>query len=318
MALAARPPWSSPMQSMSRPPRHFLSVRVRKRLSACFLAPRVLRVIFEDASRRARLVWSRGGHSPTKSENTCSAAGGLPSPPDRGRDLPTEAGFARPKPSCVGLPTGGCCVPGRSLGAAATRHASFLSWGSQRSSLHRQAFQVSTPTRRTRRASVEGCQLLDMFRPCRFSRLRRLSPPGGCGLVASRCRSWDSPRFRLCSGACRGLGPRYVPCERRALPSRTRACGRHRSVASPRPAPSHRGLRLAPPTRFRGDWAAHDLWSPLPPHTPDPGRGDLHRPKPVSPSTDPGRWRVLLWCGPPVSSASPLPKQPDPFSPGDL
>lgn len=75
------------------------------------------------------------------------------------------------------------------------RPASFLSWGSQRPSLHRHAHQVSTPTRRERHASVEGCQLLDSFRPCRFSRLRRLAPPERCGLVASRYRSWDSSRF---------------------------------------------------------------------------------------------------------------------------
>jgi hypothetical protein len=75
------------------------------------------------------------------------------------------------------------------------RPASFLSWGSQRPSLHRLAHQVSTPTRRERHASVEGCQLLDSFRPCRFSRLRRLAPPERCGLVASRYRSWDSSRF---------------------------------------------------------------------------------------------------------------------------
>jgi hypothetical protein len=109
--LAARPPWPSPVQCTGRPPRHFLSVRVRKRLSACFLAPRVLRVTFEDASRRARLAWSCLGHSPTKSKNTCSAAGGSPQLSDLSRSPPTEVGLVRPKTNCLGLPTGGGCSP---------------------------------------------------------------------------------------------------------------------------------------------------------------------------------------------------------------
>lgn len=34
-----------------------------------------------------------------------------------------------------------------------------------------------------------------MVRPCGFSPLRRVAPPRLCGLVASHCRSWGSPRF---------------------------------------------------------------------------------------------------------------------------
>jgi hypothetical protein len=62
--------------------------------------------------------------------------------------------------------------------------------------------------RRPRRASTPGDGLLLRlrpgaassrvpFRPCRFSRLRRLSPRVRCRFVAPCCRSWGSPGFRL-------------------------------------------------------------------------------------------------------------------------
>jgi len=171
--------------STGRSSRLFLSWRVTGRLISRLLAPRVLRLTFEDASLRVRLVW------PATSEH-------------------------RPKPVL-----------------SAARHASFLSWGSQRPSLHRHTHQVSTPASCMQGASSEGCQLLGLFRPCRFSRLRRLPPPGGRGLVASRYRSWDSPRFRLRSGASPVTAPRYVssvpgaseqdPCVWRTSPTRVSA-----------------------------------------------------------------------------------------------
>jgi hypothetical protein len=76
-----------------------------------------------------------------------------------------------------------------------------LSWGSQRPSLHRHTLQVSSPghdslrTRSSPSPSTKACHCLGTVRPCRSSRLRRLSPPGRCRLVASCSRSWDSPRF---------------------------------------------------------------------------------------------------------------------------
>jgi len=62
-------------------------------------------------------------------------------------------------PSSRSRPVRAACVSrvpsDRSRPVHSTRHASFLSWGSQRTSLHRQTLQMSTPTRRKRCASVE-------------------------------------------------------------------------------------------------------------------------------------------------------------------
>jgi hypothetical protein len=49
--------------------------------------------------------------------------------------------------------------------------------------------------------SAKSCHALRLFRPCRFSRLRRLAPPRRCRFVAPCYRSWDSPRFRWGAGA---------------------------------------------------------------------------------------------------------------------
>lgn len=77
---------------------------------------------------------------------------------------------------------------------------SILSWGSQSSSLRRHTLQKSTPTTPPQQAEREGFgqgqPVLDTFRPRRFSRPRRLTPPGRCEHLAARSRPWDSSRFR--------------------------------------------------------------------------------------------------------------------------
>jgi len=58
-------------------------------------------------------------------------------------------------------------------------------------------FAAERPLPRTLpHASVAGSHPCNSFRPRGFAPPRRFPPLGGRGLVASRCRSWGSPRFR--------------------------------------------------------------------------------------------------------------------------
>jgi hypothetical protein len=110
LALAARPPWSSPVQH--GPTSEALPLCACPQAVECLLPrpscpSRHLRR--RITSRAARLVLLLA-HS-DKSAHTCSAQGGLPLPSDRSRSPPTVAGFVRRSPNCVGLPTSGCCSP---------------------------------------------------------------------------------------------------------------------------------------------------------------------------------------------------------------
>jgi hypothetical protein len=54
------------------------------------------------------------------------------------------------------------------------------------------------------------------FQPRGFAPPRRFAPPQSRGLVASRCQSWGSPRFRFVRPVARPL----VPFPRRSYPSK--------------------------------------------------------------------------------------------------
>jgi hypothetical protein len=139
-----------------------------------------------------------------------------------------------------------------------------LSWGSQRPSLHRHSFQVSTPgpvpsrKRDVQCPSTKACHRLDTFRPCRSSRLRRFSPPGRCRLVASCSRSWDSPRFRW-------MGSHRAGC---SVPS---GLGRFQLDAFPR----HRGPRRRVPSSAPSELVASDRVVDSPVVTGPPDASDL-------------------------------------------
>jgi hypothetical protein len=77
------------------------------------------------------------------------------------------------------------------------------------------------------------------FRPCRFSRLRRLAPRTWCRLVASCSRSWGSPGFcppRARSPTAQG-GPEQAPVHQRCGPARPAASTARRSALQPPPDP---------------------------------------------------------------------------------
>jgi len=57
--------------------------------------------------------------------------------------------------------------------------------------------EESTPGGCRHPPSGTGYHARSAFRPRGFAPPRRFAPPRPCGLVASRCRSWGSPRFRL-------------------------------------------------------------------------------------------------------------------------
>ena len=88
----------------------------------------------------------------------------------------------------------------------------------------------------------EGTTLEIPFRPRGFAPPRRLPPLGGRGLVASRCQSWGSPRFRL-SGSWPTPGRIQVPS---GVPMPSPRRFSHPSKDSPRPQPHHVTVAVAP------------------------------------------------------------------------
>jgi hypothetical protein len=84
---------------------------------------------------------------------------------------------------------------------------------------------------------VPNRQVRDRCRPRGFAPPRRFAVPGSRGLVASRCRSWGSPRFVRCRATGRA-GHRAVRSPRDAF--RT-----PRRIPSPTAAPRHRGRCLS-------------------------------------------------------------------------
>jgi hypothetical protein len=78
-----------------------------------------------------------------------------------------------------------------------------------------------------------GSHLGFSFRPRGFSPPRRLSPRWSCGLVASRCRSWGSPRYDLDAHTPRRTpSPAAVPCHHGRCPLAVLPC-RSSRLASP-------------------------------------------------------------------------------------
>lgn len=183
-------------------------------------APRVLRLAFEDALRHSRLVMSV--RSLRSDRGRCSSCARLQSA------VHSAEAVRCVLPAClVFLPTE--VVQSTRLAMRASSHGVLKDHPSI--DMHSRC-----PLPRAARDALRSrpCQILDVFRPCRFSRLRRLSPPGWCGLVASRCQSWDSSGFRLCS--CRGpvQTPRclFTPMLR-TRPSWSRSCLAPRPTTSP-------------------------------------------------------------------------------------
>lgn len=76
--------------------------------------------------------------------------------------------------------------------------------------------------------SVRSCHTPDTFRPCRSSRLRRLSPLERCRLVPSCSRPWGWPRFRPVPSSRGGGGSDIRRCLLPVLPgwSAASACFR--------------------------------------------------------------------------------------------
>jgi hypothetical protein len=123
-----------------------------------------------------------------------------------------------------------------------------------------------------------------VFRPRGFAPPRRLPPRGGCGFVAPRCRSWNSPRFTMPSSArsreshrrtdidSRDAGlvpyedfppsvavPRHRDCSRSPQPfpscryPSTPHDDRNRRAGTLQP-PKRRPMRGVPPCRRGGGW----------------------------------------------------------------
>jgi len=79
------------------------------------------------------------------------------------------------------------------------------------------------------------------FRPRGFAPPRRFPPLGGCGLVASRCRSWGSSRFLLSAVS---LAHRRTGCSRRTTHFPRRCFVPFEEFPSPTAVPRHRGRCL--------------------------------------------------------------------------
>jgi len=105
----------------------------------------------------------------------------------------------------------------------------------------------------------EGTTLEIPFRPRGFAPPRRLPPLGGRGLVASRCQSWGSPRFRL-SGSRPTPGRIQVPSGV-PTPSPRRLFIPLEGFPSTAAAPRHRGRC---PHAVLPDPAPHIRPPPLP------------------------------------------------------
>lgn len=100
-----------------------------------------------------------------------------------------------------------------------------------------------------------------VFRPRGLSPPRRLAPPGLCGLVASRCRSWGSPRFGTAptSGAPPGsVEPSSLPSvEDDPSPRRGSDPSKEATRRQPHPvtrAVASLALQLLPMTRHPEGW----------------------------------------------------------------
>jgi hypothetical protein len=118
----------------------------------------------------------------------------------------------------------------------------------QRTPLHRTAGE-STPG-----AGIAACAVgprrpaVSTFRPRGFSPPRRFAPPRPRGPVASRCRSWGSPRFRLAArppvarSPHDGASPRCFPALRSLVPRRQP--GPRVTARASRPVRSPRALAL--------------------------------------------------------------------------
>jgi hypothetical protein len=182
--------------------------------------PRVLRLAFEDALRHSRLVMpvrlTRADRSrPTPCARCQSAV------------LPAEAVRCVLPAGLVFLPTE--AIQFTQLAMRASSHGVLKEHPSI--DMHS---RCPLPHAASSLFRSRSCQILNMFRPCRFSRLRRFSPSGWSGLVASRCQSWDSSGFRLCPR--RGLveTPKCLSLPmRRTPPSWSRACDGPCSASSP-------------------------------------------------------------------------------------
>jgi hypothetical protein len=116
--------------------------------------------------------------------------GGWPSRVRRsGRRAPVKVSERAPRD------LGAACPDGCPVRAARHRCRASSPGVVQRTPLHRTVgestpgFGIAASTVGTRRPAVSS------FRPRGFSPPRRLAPPRPCGPVASRCRSWGSPRF---------------------------------------------------------------------------------------------------------------------------
>jgi hypothetical protein len=115
------------------------------------------------------------------------------------------------------------------------------------SALKRLGLEAFAPCPRPTLLRSEPATARIPFRPCRFSRLRRLSPHTRCRFVAPCSRSWGSPGFKLALALCSGdrqADARFFPEGQRCLhPWRPTGESRPPLGGGERTSPMHPGVR---------------------------------------------------------------------------
>ena len=113
-------------------------------------------------------------------------------------DAPTGVPTNRLKPARSTLCPFAPSFPTLSYCCRRTLSRSTASWDFQRTPLHRIQLRKSTPGPRFPGfLRKKRCECFFSFRPAGFSPVRRLTPSAACGYVATRFRSWGSPRCIL-------------------------------------------------------------------------------------------------------------------------